>query len=315
MGAGPIHRVRLENGQRALLDDLRAAGALVSSVEYGSFVIAFVDESAWSSREALAASGLRLRDEMDFMVFNGHLIDGVRPAESMNAIPADEAYGNPGDANLVDDAGLYVVQFRAPVKDAWLQRLEMIGAEVVQFAPSNGYVIRMRPRDFPQLLELRSGIKDLQYVGAYHPAFKMTPSIRMLARQGPEHPVNVTIQIVKGDWLADAQSWVEGLMSEVSTVHPVGPYLNLRGFILPSRLLAVARHRAVFAIEPLGTRTRSDERQGQTMAGNFSGAQPTGPGYLSWLSSKGFNSSQFTTFAVNVVDDAPVLDGTSGPRQ
>ncbi|MBL8186371.1 MAG: S8 family serine peptidase [Acidobacteria bacterium] len=65
----------------------------------------------------------------------------------------------------------------------------------------------------------------------------------------------------------------------------------------------------VFAIEPAGERRRLDEAQGQIVAGNLSGNAPTGPGYLSWLGTKGFTSSQFTGFAVNVVDDAYTLTG------
>jgi hypothetical protein len=39
------------------------------------------------------------------------------------------------------------------------------------------------------------------------------------------------------------------------------------------------------------------------------GGAPSGPGYLSWLAGKSFNSSQFGSFAVNVVDDAISLRG------
>ena len=41
----------------------------------------------------------------------------------------------------------------------------------------------------------------------------------------------------------------------------------------------------------------------------WNGGAPSGPGYLAWLASKGFNSSQFASFAVNVADDAPSLRG------
>src|SRR5262249_58548638 len=58
-----------------------------------------------------------------------------------------------------------------------------------------------------------------------------------------------------------------------------------------------------------GERVRLDEAQGQIVAGNLSGNSPSGPGYLSFLASKGFNSSQFGSFSVNVADDATSLAG------
>ena len=45
------------------------------------------------------------------------------------------------DAELDPDAGLYVVQFRAPLRDAWLAELAAAGAELVQYVPWNAYVI------------------------------------------------------------------------------------------------------------------------------------------------------------------------------
>jgi subtilase family protein len=45
------------------------------------------------------------------------------------------------------------------------------------------------------------------------------------------------------------------------------------------------------------------------VAGNLIGNSPSGPGYLAWLAGKGFDSSQFGSFAVNVVDDATSLTG------
>ncbi len=49
--------------------------------------------------------------------------------------------------------------------------------------------------------------------------------------------------------------------------------------------------------------------EGQTVAGNVTGASPTGPGYLAWLASVGFNNTQFTTFGLNIVDDATSISG------
>src|SRR5204863_1972986 len=57
-----------------------------------------------------------------------------------------------------------------------------------------------------------------------------------------------------------------------------------------------------------------DERQDQIIAGNLSGTSPSGPGYLTWLASKGFSQSQFDAsgFAVDV-SDSGIDNGTTAP--
>ncbi|HKP88072.1 MAG TPA: S8 family serine peptidase, partial [Blastocatellia bacterium] len=86
-------------------------------------------------------------------------------------------------------------------------------------------------------------------------------------------------------------------------------YHNVELRVMAGRLSEMARYDDVFAIEERTQRRKLDEAQGQIVAGNLSGNSPTGPGYLSWLAGKGFTSSQFTSFSVNVADDTYTLQG------
>src|SRR5262249_15560180 len=86
-------------------------------------------------------------------------------------------------------------------------------------------------------------------------------------------------------------------------------YRNITAVIPVSQLTELAANDAVFAIEPANERVRLDEAQGQTAARNLRGNSPSGPGYLSWLASKGLNSSQFGSFVVEVADDATSITG------
>ncbi len=96
---------------------------------------------------------------------------------------------------------------------------------------------------------------------------------------------------------------------ELGDVWRVGPYVNVRARLHPAFIQPLAAARAVFQIEPQGERARSDERQGQIMAGNTTATGPSAPGYLAWLAGLGFTSAQFGSFAVNVVDDSTSLLG------
>src|SRR5574341_178964 len=86
-------------------------------------------------------------------------------------------------------------------------------------------------------------------------------------------------------------------------------YRNITAVVPASQLTQLAMSDGVFAIEEAVERRLLDEAQGQIVAGNLTGNSPTGPGYLSWLGTKGFNSSHFGSFVVNVVDDAYSLSG------
>ena len=56
------------------------------------------------------------------------------------------------------------------------------------------------------------------------------------------------------------------------------------------------------AITPYSTPRLLDERSAQIVAGNLSGGQPSGPGYLAWLGSKGFGTPT-PNFAIDVTDE------------
>ena len=57
-----------------------------------------------------------------------------------------------------------------------------------------------------------------------------------------------------------------------------------------------------------------DERQDLIVSGNLVGNVPSGPGYLSWLSSRGFTQAQFTAsnFVVDV-SDSGIDNGSASP--
>jgi hypothetical protein len=117
------------------------------------------------------------------------------------------------------------------------------------------------------------------------------------------------VQVIDG---ADAEETVKalaGMAKEFVGSRQVLNYHNVALNVTADQLEAIARLDNVFGIEERGNIRKLDEAQGQISAGNLSGNSPSGPGYLTWLAGKGFTCSQFTAFAVNVVDDATSLTG------
>jgi PKD repeat protein len=308
MGPGPIHKVLLSAEELRAVNALRASGAVRMEVDYGSFLLFLVDEQAYGGRDALAASGLPVRDEYALIPLNGRLLDGTRPDELLTALPADERLPLTPDGRLDRDAGLYLVQFVGPVHDDWLAALRATGVSVVQYMPMNAYVVAGTGDVVERLSTLGKSADFVQHLGVWEPGFRMTPTIRQWADDLQGVPVPITVQLVD-------RSGLRGLLDalavtgDVSLVRSVGPYVNVDVDLDAALLPALARQPQVFAIEQRGIKQRLDERQGQIVAGNISGSAPSGPGFLAWLASQGFDSSQFGSFSVNVVDDATSLTG------
>jgi PKD repeat protein len=309
LGAGPTHKLLVGSDDATTLGDLRARGALVRTLDYGTFTLAIVDERPLGGRAALRDSGLDVRDEQDLITFNGIVIDGRRPDLSLRSIDPAERFGEPGVPGLYPFANLYVVQFEGPARDEWLEELDRRGLELVHHAPMNAYVVQADPSGAAALEELAHTSPHLQYVGVYEPAYKLQPILREAALQGVNETFPVTIQLLNGPNVREHLAEVATLCNATSGARAVGPYVNVDAEVHPGFLRPIAAHGQVFGIELRGTRLQNDEAQGMIVSGHVSGAAPTGPGYLAWLASVGFNASQFGSFSVNVVDDATSLTG------
>jgi PKD repeat protein len=304
-GPGPLHTVRVAPEDLAALP----ARAVLRSEDYGSFVQAVVDEAAFGGADALRAFGLDVRDEQDLMVFNDLVLDGTRPELLLRALDPTQLFTDPSTLALPPDAGLYVLQFDGPVKDAWLDAVRATGARVVQSVPMNAYVVAAEASAVQGLEALQAGTGHVQFLGVYEPPYRLHASLRAALLGFVDEAQPVTVQVLDGDGVRDVIALVASMADALEGSEVVGPYVNVRALLHPAFFTALAGNPRIFDIEPRGVRVPFDEAQGQIAAGNVSGASPTGPGYLAWLAAQGFTSSQFGSFAVNVVDDATSLAG------
>jgi hypothetical protein len=308
-----LHKLIVKS-EDAVYQELTRRNAIRSQIDYGSFKLVVVDEEALvGGRAALQAMSAIPSDELNMILLNGYVIDTSAPQPLAKELPSDlklsrmaEARGrgyNPGP-------GLYIMQFAGPIKDEWLRTLESTGADVVSYISNNAYVVRCDARSAALVSRMKDEQQFVQWVGDYEPAYKMAPSLAAARTMGGAASVKVTVQLLadaeESDQLAfNLRSYSRQFIGERRVMN----YRNITAIIPPSQLTELAASDAVFAIEPDGERRRLDEAQGQILAGNLSGSSPTGPGYLSWLASKGFDSSQFGSFVVEVADDATSITG------
>ena len=305
---GPVHKVIVDKTNTEALELLQGSDAVLLSIDYESFVLFVVDETTLGGGAALLDVGVGMADHQDIIPLDGLLLDGAQPESALSRLHPDETFG----LGIAPQAGLYLVQFVGPVQDSWLQWLTTIGAELVQSLPMNAYVVRVGAEQLPQLEALHEARQELQFVGAWQPAYRMSARLRQVMESSAGAPQPVTIQLVAGPEADEARDWITTLSATPIRSDLIGPYENVAADIDPVHYRLLARHPAVFALETRGTPERTDEVQGQIVAGNAASNGATSPGYLAWLSSMGFGPNQFGSFAVNVVDDAFTISGHEG---
>ena len=311
LGDGPIHKVIMGSSEVEAYNELARRAAIVDEIDYGSFKMVRIDEGAIGGRNALKELALPVRDDQDQIYFSGLVLDTSKPQALRAQLPEElqqsdmaEALANGGEPR----GGLYIVQFAGPIKGSWLRKLKATGAEVVSFIASNGYVVRAGVAPALELMRFKSDNSFVQYLGDYEPAFRMSPAIRAAHAAAIDETVDITVQVIAG---RDDRRTLNrlGQIGNVVASYDVLNYHNVELSVPASKLAEIAHIDNVFAVEERGVRRRLDEAQGQILAGNLSGNVPTGPGYLTFLANKGFTSSQFGSFVVEVVDDATSITG------
>ncbi len=301
--SGPMHRLIFQPDS-PLLPNLASSDAIVRSEEYGSFVFAKVDVRRTGGLAPLLANGAQLADEQTLVNLNGWLLDGADDRATrarLASIPADLL--GPTLPPADGERRLRIVQFDGPVKEAWLDALHATGAFVVTYVANNAYVVVADPLAEGQLDRLRDEPFVLS-IRTYEPAFKLRPELRPpLLLENALY--RLIVQVIAD---SEGEAFVRDLLTRATPIAEpwnVLDYTNVEIYASGATALALARDSHVFAVEPKLDAVLLDEAQGQIMAGNLNGAgtQPSGPGYLSWLQTKGFPGANPFSFAVDVVDD------------
>ncbi len=308
VGKGTLHKVFIRSEDNDAYEALRGRNAVVKEVDYGSFKMVVVDEINAGGRDAMLSHGVSLQDDLDLIPLNGYTIDTSTGAGILDREPADlrqtaMTEGRPA-------AGLHIVQFVGPIKDEWLDMLRGTGSQIVTYVPNNAYIIRSGSKAAARVAELKNN-QFVQYVGDYEPAFRLSPAMQELRQTAPGASVNITVQVISGSTADKTIGRLKSLAEEFVDDHEVLNYRNVAIRVPVATLGEIASMNDVFSVEERTAREKLDEAQGVILSGSLVGNVPSGPGYLTFLANKGFNSGQFGSFVVNVVDDAYTLTGAS----
>jgi subtilisin-like proprotein convertase family protein len=291
----------------ALARELITTGATLIA-DYGAFRLLEADPARVAP--LIQAGRAEARDEEDLVLLNTRALD----------TRSDEAQARTAARAPVETfAGrrLHLVQFAGPVKPEWYAALVGTGAEVVTYIPHNTYLVY---GDEESLGRVRALGQFVQWEGPYTSDDRIHPLARPAGGAGRTSVGGgdlYAVQLVADPATNEATSKVLDTirLGNVRSRFRVLQYENVIVRLDPAQIATLAERPDVVSIQPYVVPLMRDEKQGQIVAGALSGGSPTGPGYLSFLASKGFTQAQFTAsgFAVDV-SDSGIDDGTTAPN-
>ncbi len=298
------HKVNVRSAatEKLVLDN---GGQLVA--DYGSYRLYEVGTVPPS---VLQDDTAEVRDDYNRIFLNAATVDTTAPAVKALRKPAGVFSGK----------HLHLIQFAGPMQPAWHEALRATGARIVSYVPQNTYLVYGDAPAIARLQALAGTLTAVQWDNVFADDYKIHPQARLIDEHGnPQTPATdeFAIQLVDD---ADANPAtlalierlkLEPVRRQYSFLQCVNVFVRVR----PQDLVQIAAQPDVISIQPYFEPRKQDERQDQIVAGNLTGSAPSGPGYLAWLTGKGFTQAQFTTsgFAVDV-SDSGIDNGTTTPN-
>jgi PKD repeat protein len=303
-GAASLKTQKLRVSEPRVAEELISGGAELIA-DYGSFQVLRVDKA--QAAVAQAKPEVESITRHNIIELNTGPLDTTTPAVQALRVPAA----------LTSGKRLHLIQFAGPLKPEWRDALEKTGVEIVTYIPNNTYLIYGDGGALGQMQSWAAGAAFVQWEGKYLDDYKVHPQARSTGR----NPQKLETDLFAIQLLADGQAnaatlkVINGLkLAPIQRQSRVLNYLNVLVRLPASALATLAAEPEVISIQPYIVPQKRDERQDQIVAGQLNGTVPSGPGYLAWLSSKGFSQAQFTAsgFAVDV-SDSGIDNGTTAP--
>ncbi|HVQ31021.1 MAG TPA: S8 family serine peptidase, partial [Vicinamibacteria bacterium] len=277
--------------------------------DYGSYQLLAVEPAAATA--LLREQGVEARDRDDQILLNARTIDTA----------TDEAQALRAPTTALGGRRLHLVQFVGPVRPAWYAALEKAGARIVSYVPNNAYLVYGDDEALGRVRTLAGAARYVQWEGPFRDEYRLHPLAapdprRALSSATGETTALYAVQLVRDPEANDATLRVMGdAPGEIRHRFPVLDFENVIAALDAAGVHTLTARPDVVSIQPYAIPRKNDESQGQIVAGNLTGGSPTGPGYLSFLSSRGFTQSQFTAsgFAVDV-SDSGLDNATTSPN-
>lgn len=259
--------------------------------DYGPFAVVSVPTDAINAATAAASQlGLKLAAAPDLaeIRINVYTIPGT--ATVPGSLPAGLQI-----ADYTGAVGLYLVQFKGPVRSEWLASLQDYGARVIQYHAENTYLVALSPSATAGL----AGVPGLRHYIVYQPAYKLAPALAT-ALPPVDPTLSVVIQLDRGQPWEELAAKLLDSDGKPALTAELGDYVDVHAALTPAAIQSLARDPRVIWIEPASQIGLSDERACQIL---WSGSVPIPrqtPYYRDSLSANQVLDT--SAYTVNVID-------------
>jgi hypothetical protein len=279
------------------IEDRAKAAELGTVIEdYGSFVIV-----------AKVKTNKLSNSELDFQNLETSINLPVGKFEPLNAPSGQKFESN--DLTLESSGkNYYIVQFAATTKDEWLQSLEEVGVQVLQYIPHQAYFVYA---DFAAISKVANHSR-VRWVGRFIPENKISPEVENFAANAKGATRMYDIAVFSRADLLEARNEVSNTINgKILTVMklPNNFFNVIRVEMLPDDIQKVAEIPDVIRIDQYEKPQREDERAAQIVAGNYSNTTTLNAPPYNPLTQFGVNGQNVT---VSVVDDGVSIPGNGG---
>ncbi len=186
-----------------------------------------------------------------------------RTVISLNGWIWDTQEGEPAmpeNLRSAADDPYFLVQFYAPVKQEWVKSLETLGVAFLGYHPNNTTIVRMDPA----LLRQVQAAHAVQWVGHYHPAYRLAaPADLARALRADDGRLVVEVRGFPGDDVARLQAELTRAGAFVGSVESEAAP-QLQALAAPELLPALAALPGVYRVEGYDPPTLFNDKGVQT---------------------------------------------------
>lgn len=267
-------------------------------------------ENSPNSKEAIAQIESEPLADPNTIYLNAGKID----------VTSEEALAMRREVTEFQGKQMRLVKFADAIKPEWYKSLLATGVEVVDYIPNNAYLVY---GDFAAMSKLQSQalksgsaiVWDAEYIAAQRIDPNVKPRFLRAALVGQVLYFNIQLQ---KDEKTNSETLALIGSRQLAATKDSAEYLHyvtVTAALSEDAVNEIAQRPDVISIQNYFEPVKLDERQNLIVSGNIAGNLPNATNYYSWLASKGFSQSQFTSsnFTVDVTDSG-IDNGTTAPN-
>ena len=277
-----LHRIIIYPQSGLSIDQLKHQG-IISITNYGAYWIAEVTDRQQADLQKTLGTSVRSAENFDRIELHAATLNTRGPEREVptalrQSVTATGKY-------------LRLIQFKGPVLAAWLKAVTAIrGLQVVSYIPNNAYIVSTDASGEAQLRSLSEPAGPIQWIGAYHPAYKLQQG---LLAGGGNVALTVRVVVLDGLEAASTIAAIRRYSAAGAVAEPVVQHnrQTLQITVNQSDMAAIAQLPNVLWLERMITKEAKDEKQDLILSGHISqlpGHSPIpansgGERYLAWL--------------------------------